>query len=137
MFFFLKFLFNFVIHSNFVQLGKWKNCGIWLNHARGSFLRYHIEYFHTHTQHETWGQFHQHFTSSFYAQRFQKRKKDSQLKQLFALLGSAGIKAAHKHVDEIDPSFYWRDWVLSYDLIFFANGSEPSLRVFVLCVKIC
>ena len=30
-------------------------------------------------------------------------KKDSQLKQLFALLGSGDVKAAHKHVDEIDP----------------------------------
>ena len=30
-------------------------------------------------------------------------KKDSQLKQLFAILGSAGVKAARKHVDEIDP----------------------------------
>ena len=30
-------------------------------------------------------------------------KKTSQLKQLFALLGSAGIKAACKLVDEIDP----------------------------------
>ena len=52
----------------------------------------------------TSGQFHQHFTSSFYTFRSQKRKKDSQLKQLFALLGSARIKAAHKHFDEIDPS---------------------------------
>ena len=30
-------------------------------------------------------------------------KKDSQVKQLFALLGSASVKAAHKHGDEIDP----------------------------------
>ena len=30
-------------------------------------------------------------------------KKDSQVKQLFALLGSGGVKAACKHVDEIDP----------------------------------
>ena len=49
------------------------------------------------------GQFHQHFTSGFYASRSQKHNKDSQLKQLFALLGSAGIKAVCKHVDEIDP----------------------------------
>ena len=32
-----------------------------------------------------------------------KAQKDSQLKQLFALSGSAGVKAARKHVDEIDP----------------------------------
>ena len=30
-------------------------------------------------------------------------KKDHDVKQLFTLLGSAGIKAAHKHVYEIDP----------------------------------
>ena len=30
-------------------------------------------------------------------------KKDSQVKQLYVLLGSACVKAASKHVDEIDP----------------------------------
>ena len=30
-------------------------------------------------------------------------KKDSQARQLFALLGSARVKAACKYVDEIDP----------------------------------
>ena len=39
----------------------------------------------------------------FCCQRSQKCKKDSQLKKLFALLGSACIKAALKHLDEIDP----------------------------------
>ena len=32
-----------------------------------------------------------------------KAQKGSQIKQLFVLLESAGVKAAHKHVDEIDP----------------------------------
>ena len=50
-----------------------------------------------------WGQFHECFTSSFYTHRSQKRQKDSQVKQLFALSGSACVKAARKHVDEIDP----------------------------------
>ena len=50
------------------------------------------------------GQFHQHFKSSFYVRRSQKQKKDSQVKQLFALLGSAGIKAGHKHIDQISPT---------------------------------
>ena len=49
-------------------------------------------------------QCHQHFTCSFYLRRSQKRKNNSQLKQFFALLGSAGVKIARKHVDEIDPS---------------------------------
>ena len=33
-------------------------------------------------------------------------KKDSQVKQLLVLLGSGSIKAAHKHVDEIDPCYH-------------------------------
>ena len=32
--------------------------------------------------------------------------KGSQLKQLFALFGSVPVKAARKHVDEIDPCSY-------------------------------
>ena len=44
---------------------------------------------------------------SFYARRSQKLKKDSQLKQLFALSGSVGVKA-NIHVDEIDPRWAWR-----------------------------
>ena len=32
-----------------------------------------------------------------------KSAKDSQLKQLFGLLGSVCVKAACKHVNEIDP----------------------------------
>ena len=58
---------------------------------------------------ERGGQFHQHSTSSFYACRSQKRKKDRQLKLLFALLGSARVKAARKHVGEIDPRREERD----------------------------
>ena len=33
----------------------------------------------------------------------QSTKKDSQFKQLFVLSGSAGVKAAHKNIYEIDP----------------------------------
>ena len=47
-------------------------------------------------------QFHQCFTCSFYARRSQKHQKDSQVKQLFALSGSSCIKAARKHIGEID-----------------------------------
>ena len=38
------------------------------------------------------GQFHQHLMSSFYACRSQIHKKDSQVKQLFALLGLVRVK---------------------------------------------
>jgi len=41
-----------------------------------------------------WGQFHQHFTWSFYTWRSQKRKKDLWLDCLFALLGSSSVNAA-------------------------------------------
>ena len=34
-----------------------------------------------------------------------KCKKDSQVKQLLALFGSACVNAVHKHIDEIDPRF--------------------------------
>ena len=41
-------------------------------------------------------QFHQRSTSSFYACRSQKRKKDCRVKQLFVLSGSASVKGAHR-----------------------------------------
>ena len=52
---------------------------------------------------ETRRQFHQHFTSSFYANRSQKCKKDSQVKRIFALSGYLHVKPVCKHVGEIDP----------------------------------
>ena len=52
----------------------------------------------------TWGQFHHNFMRSFYARRSQKGKKDSQFKQLFALLGPVCLKAARIHFDEIDAT---------------------------------
>ena len=42
--------------------------------------------------------------------RSQKHKKDSQIKQIFVLVGSARRKAEHKHVDEIGP------WRQSYEI---------------------
>ena len=49
------------------------------------------------------GQFHQHFTRSFYARRSSKAQKDSLIKQLFALSGSVSVKDACKQIDERDP----------------------------------
>ena len=54
------------------------------------------------------------FMSSFDAHRSQKGKKDIQLKQLFALSGSACVKAARKHVNEIDPGRNFK--IDSYEL---------------------
>ena len=77
------------------------------------------------------GQFHQHFRSSFYARRSQKRKKDSQLKLLFALLGSASVKAARKLVDEIDPWSQQTNYSINCDHInrvFLSTVQSPKLK---------
>ena len=49
-------------------------------------------------------QFHQHANVQLLLAQIPKAQKDSQLMQLFALLGCAGVKAASKHVDEMDVS---------------------------------
>jgi len=48
--------------------------------------------------------FNQHFTSSFYTRRSQKHKNNSQAISHFAFLGYTHVKAAYKHVGEIDSS---------------------------------
>ena len=48
-------------------------------------------------------------------------KKVSQVKQLFVLLGSASLKAAHKHVDEIQPELFTEIFRISFDLAHFLN----------------
>ena len=53
------------------------------------------------------GQFHQQFTSSFYARRSQKCKKDSQIKQLFLLLGLVCVKAARKLLMKLTPDIFF------------------------------
>jgi len=47
--------------------------------------------------------FHQHFMSGFCTSRSQKHKKDWRLDCLFALLGSAGVKALHKMLMKLTP----------------------------------
>ena len=44
------------------------------------------------------------FNEQLLRTKIPKAQKDSQIKQLFALLGPACVQAAPKHVDEIDPS---------------------------------
>ena len=63
--------------------------------------------------------FHQHFTSSFYACRSQKCKKDvqSNSSRFFALLGSAWVKAVHK----------W--WNLPQEMICIILASQQSLSL--------
>ena len=50
-----------------------------------------------------WGQFHQSVYTQLLRVQIPKAKKDSQLKQLFVLSVSVGIKAACKNIDEIKP----------------------------------
>ena len=52
-----------------------------------------------------------------------KAQKDSQLKQLFALLGSAGIKAVCNNVDEID---HWSQYVIHPGSLRLSLTSEVS-----------
>ena len=72
---------------------------------------------------ETKSQFHHHFMSSFYERRSQLCKKD---KQVFALLGSAHVKAVHKLVDEIDPKSHFMSSFCAdrVTLILLADGIE-------------
>ena len=57
----------------------------------------------------------------------QSAKKDSQLKQLIALMGSVGIKAASKLVDEIDP---WSQFYPTH-FIFKKAGSFYNCNFFL------
>jgi len=58
----------------------------------------------------TWGQFHQHFTQSFYMPRSWKRKKKTDnLTVFFVLSGYACIKAAHKMLVKLTPVTYHKE----------------------------
>jgi len=50
---------------------------------------------------DTWGQFHQHFTQSFYVRRSQRHKNTVKPSVFFALLESARVQACPKNVGEI------------------------------------
>jgi hypothetical protein len=72
-------------------------------------------------------------SSTFYVQKFtcnfctggaQKRKKDSQVVNLFTLLGSACAKAVRKYVGEIDPWFLFQLNLLWS--CFFTNANRSS-----------
>ena len=61
----------------------------------------------------TWGQFHQHSTSSFYARRSRKCKKLLDLTVFFALLGSSSVKAACRMLMKLTPGFYLTNILLA------------------------
>ena len=68
-------------------------------------------------------QFHQHSTSSFYARRSQKRKKDCQVKQFFVLSGSVCVKAAHRTLMKLTQCTYSTGKVPSFMQQFHKAGS--------------
>jgi len=81
-------------------------------------------------------QFHQRSTYSFYTRKTQKRKKILLSHQyLFALLGSAGAKAARKHVDEID-SRSLSTWVAVGDTSATTQLPSPQVRKLAFCLEI-
>jgi hypothetical protein len=56
----------------------------------------------------SWGEFHEHFTSSFYFVQIPIAKKYSQVVSLFALLGSALVKVLNKMLVKSAPEGYNR-----------------------------
>ena len=54
-----------------------------------------------------------------------KAQKNSQVKQLFALTGSAGVKAAHRHVGEIEPLS--KVFLYNFDCGYFAKAKEDEI----------
>ena len=71
--------------------GRWSAVSLWMKRATVVF------------QESQGANFINMFTQSFSTHISQKCKKDNQVKQLFALLGSMRLKAERKHIDEIDP----------------------------------
>ncbi len=68
------------------------------------------------------GQFHQQSTSSFYASRSRKRKKDSQGVNLLCAFGICARKSCSQNVDEIDTmSLYVQ---LAHDVSFHYNNEK-------------
>ncbi len=75
----------------------------------------------------TWGQFHQHFTST----DPKSAKKTDCLTVFFALLGSARIKAAHKKLVKSTPcvSEIWTTWYFCFRL------NDRAASKIVACIK--
>ncbi len=75
-------------------------------------------------------QFHQRSMYSFYARRSQKRKKDSQVVNLFYAFGIYERKSCTKNVDEIVPIKGYIDGEIGLiDLPGFVNLAEVSLKI--------
>ena len=87
---------------------------------------------------ESWCQFHQHFTSSFNAQRSQKSKKTVKSSSFFVLLGSECVKAARKYVDEIDSwlcSFVWNVLIEFVTKLIWSTNLLNWINMLVTCER--
>ncbi len=87
----------------------------------GSFMLYGV----------IWCQFHQHSTSSFYASRSQKRKKDSPVVSIFYAFGICSCKSCPQNVDEIDPRYERYSADLRYRTLM--NQMLSHLCIFHMC----
>ena len=80
------------------------------------------------------GQFHHHFTSSFYEHRSQKRKKTVKSSSFFRFLGPACLTAEFKLIDEIDPRSQFHQHIRH---IFYCNSiyCNDALQLYRYCVS--
>jgi len=75
---------------------------------------------------ESRGLFHQRFTSNFHTTNPKSAKRHQWLDCLFALLGSACVKTACKHVGDIDPNstnllFLHKHNIFNFSILFYIN----------------
>jgi len=70
----------------------------------------------------TWGQFHQHLTSSFCERRSQEHKLTDGLTVYFCAFGIYAVKATLKHVGEINPRSQKRKMTDGLTVYFCAFG---------------
>ena len=77
-------------------------CHVVFEQPLGTRLNFSASNFLT-KKNRVWSQFHQCVYSQLWRLQILKAQKAAWVDCLYALLGSAGVKAEHKHVDEIDP----------------------------------
>jgi len=84
-----------------------------------------------------WGQFHQCSMSIFYACRSQKRKKLLDMTVFFALLGSAGVKAARRTLIKLTPDRYTQVSLYLFLNSYFSIYWPKIWTVTTVTAKVC
>ncbi len=81
---------------------------------------------------ETWAQFHQRSTYSFYTRRSQKRKKYSH-QYLFTLSGSESVKAVHRTLMKLTPAciLFFYAFILAFRTFYLLDTVTKQ------CFEIC